>query len=352
MILWVRTVKYMMLSKDDTATEVRSLDEQNEKLLSRSTYCGSLLFNTAAFILPALYGTLSKLWVANIDSSRVVTTDVYTYIGVIVEVLNEGLPRTAWLIIGDKTTRHINSRLGLAHTLIVVQIILGIILLIVFLASAERLASSFVPAEVRSTSLTYVRISSVQAISSAISVAVASSTRALDHPDVPLVISSVQFAVNILLDMLIISKFHVGSFTPTVNMQALIRMACDLTSAIAGLTYFILVSSKLRTESELKWTPSFKSLPVLVRPGIWTFLESALRNAIYLWLISGIVDMGLNYATAWGVFNTIRWGIVMVPVQALEASSLTFVGHAWGKWRASVGARVRKPRATRQDLLG
>ena len=48
-----------------------------------SSYAGSLLFNLGVFLLPALYSTLSKLWVANIDSSQVVTTDVYTYIGVV-----------------------------------------------------------------------------------------------------------------------------------------------------------------------------------------------------------------------------------------------------------------------------
>lgn len=42
--------------------------------LHRDTYLGSLLFNIGAFALPAIYGTLSKLWIADIDSSRVVTT--------------------------------------------------------------------------------------------------------------------------------------------------------------------------------------------------------------------------------------------------------------------------------------
>jgi len=269
-------------------------------------------------MLPALYGTLSKLWVANIDSSKVVTTDVYTYIGVVVEVLNEGLPRTAYTVIGDKTTRTIRSRLSLSSTLIAVQAILGLILTFVFIGSSKELAAAFVPREVRETSLDYVRISSVQALSSALEVAVASATRALDHPDVPLVISSVKFIVNIVLDLLIISKFHVGSRVPTVNGQALIRMACDLTSAVTGLVYFVFIALKLQRSSrgeEERVKPSYKALKTLVRPGIPTFLESAMRNAIYLWLIHGIVDMGSDYATAWGVFNTIRWGIVMVPVQ-------------------------------------
>lgn len=32
-------------------------------------------------------------------------------------------------------------------------------------------------------------------------------------------------------------------------------------------------------------------------------------------------------------FNTIRWGLVMVPVNALAATASTFVGHEWGLWR-------------------
>ncbi|KAI7346000.1 hypothetical protein KC336_g22845, partial [Hortaea werneckii] len=87
------------------------------------------------------------------------------------------------------------------------------------------------------------------------------------------------------------------------------------------------------------------------KPGSFTFLESAVRNALYLWLVSGIVALGSDYATAWGAFNTIRWGLVMVPVQALEATSLTFVGHAWGAFRNLAPADDRKPRASRKQLM-
>lgn len=321
-------------------------------ILKASSYFGSLLFNFAAFLLPALYSTLSKLWIAKIDSNNVATTDVYTYIGVIVEVLNEGLPRAAWVVIGDKANRSISSRINITYTLILVQSILGALLMIVFLSSADRLAEAFVPSAVRRSSLNYVRISSVAALSSAIEVAVASSTRALDHPDIPLLISSSKFIINIVLDLLIISYFHVGSHTPTINTQALIRMACDLSSAFCGLFYLRhIAAGKVKLNPERKTRFSLASLKILVRTGVWTFLESALRNAIYLWLITGIVSMGSNYATAWGVFNTIRWGLVMVPVQALEASTLAFVGHAWGQWRQHIGFHLEKPKASRADIL-
>ncbi|MCJ1244562.1 hypothetical protein MMC30_001760 [Trapelia coarctata] len=371
------TARYRMLSsKDDLpshATEVADTEaderpvqqeslggESSGKALprlsdlrNRKTYYGSLVFNLGAFLLPALYSTLSKLWIANIDSSLVVTTDIYTYIGVIVEVLNEGLPRAAWLIIGDKSTRSTSSRISLSYTLILFQIVFGAVLTVIFVASSEKLAAAFVPAVVRETSLAYVRISSVEALSSAMEVAVSSSTRALDHPDVPLVISSTKFVVNIILDLALISPFHAGRFPVTINTQALIRMACDLASALCGLLYFVYIARKMQAQSEEpRAKPSFWALKVLARPGIYTFLESALRNSIYLWLISGIVAMGSDYATAWGVFNTIRWGIVMVPVQALQASTLTFVGHAWGRWRAQVGPDTKKAKASKGDLIG
>ncbi|KAI0883802.1 uncharacterized protein GGS22DRAFT_166127 [Annulohypoxylon maeteangense] len=335
-----------------------------KKWRHRDHYAGALLFNIGAFLLPALYSTLSKLWVADIDASLIVTTDVYTYIGVVVEVLNEGLPRASWSIIADKASRSPEQRLGLAYTLILFQFALGLIMSFAFLAGAGTFATGFVPTEVRAASVRYIRISAFSALASAVETAVAAATRALDMPDIPLVISSTKFAVNILLDMLVISRFHVGRFKPTVNMQAAIQLACGLAAAFVGLGYFLWKTGVrrqghcARTRSDtgdcgdgnvslggdgagvrLSWS----ALHVLMRPGILTFAESAIRNAFYLWLVSTIVALGATYATAWSIFTTIRWGLVMVPVQALEATSLAFVGHGWGAWRRHIGKTTRRP---------
>ncbi|KAK5712883.1 hypothetical protein LTR17_017852 [Elasticomyces elasticus] len=350
-----------MLPKDNARTTTTATissedhDEVPRTRWSRKRYSASLLFNIAAFILPALYGTLSKLWIANIDSSLVVTTDAYTYIGVVAEVLNEGLPRAAWLVIGDKANRSLAERHGLAYTLIAFQTVLGLIMSVVFVAAAQQFADAFVPAEVRGASLTYVRISAFSALSSAMQYAVAAATRALDLPDVPLVISIVQFAVNIILDMAIISKYHAPGLKPTVNNQAANQLACNMAAAFAGLAYFLVITARSRrkeAQSSGEAKIRFHWLKVLARPGLFTFIESAVRNALYLWLVSGIVAMGSDYATAWGCFNTMRWGLIMVPVQALEATSLTFVGHAWGAWRRNVGTEARRPEATRRQLHG
>lgn len=40
-----------------------------------------------------------------------------------------------------------------------------------------------------------------------------------------------------------------------------------------------------------------------------------------------------------GIFSTISWGLVMVPVQALEATTLTFIGHSWSIFRRMLGTR-------------
>jgi len=88
----------------------------------------------------------------------------------------------------------------------------------------------------------------------------------------------------------------------------------------------------------------------ILRPGSYMFTESAVRNTLYLWLVSGIVSLGNDYATAWAIFNTIRWGLVMVPVNSLEASSSTFVGHAWGAFKARLSHRSSQ-HATATDLV-
>ncbi|KAJ5369930.1 uncharacterized protein N7496_006022 [Penicillium cataractarum] len=320
--------------------------------LGRQTYWGSFIFNIGAFVLPALYSTLSKLWVAEIDSSQVVTTDVYTYIGVIVEVLNEGFPRSAWLLIGDNATRSMRSRLDLTCTMIAATAAQGFVVMVIFLIRPQSLASAFVPAKVRQSSVTYIRLSSVQFFTSAVEAALSSSTRALDKPDVPLVISSSKFMINILLDLLIISRFRVGHSTPTVIHQAIIRLACDCLSALAGLSYFVLIIARRRIDASDRchFSVSISALKTLLRPSIYTFMESVIRNAIYLWIVHEIVQLGETYATAWGVFNTIRWGLIMVPVQALETSTLAFVGHNWAFFRESKESQY--PKASRKEVLG
>lgn len=151
-------------------------------------YSGALLFNIMAFTLPALYSTLSKIWVARINRSMVVTTDSYTYISIIVEVLNEGLPRAAFLIIGDKN-RSLHNRLNLSFTLIIFQMTAGLIMSVAFIGAAERFASAFVPSNVRAASINYIRISALVSLTSSTNVAVSYSTRAMDRPDVPLAIN-------------------------------------------------------------------------------------------------------------------------------------------------------------------
>ncbi|KAK6422618.1 hypothetical protein LTR95_016651 [Oleoguttula sp. CCFEE 5521] len=155
-----------------------------------------------------------------------------------------------------------------------------------------------------------------------------------------------------MLDMIVISRFHNPQVTPTVNPQAATQLACNMVASIAGLGYFLCITLRERRlrNSNISSRPSLSNLKTLIRPGFFTFTESAVRNALYLWLVSGIVAMGSDYATAWGVFNTIRWGLVMVPVQALEATSLAFVGRAWGAWRREVGIETRRPQATLRQL--
>jgi Na+-driven multidrug efflux pump len=126
-----------------------------------------------------------------------------------------------------------------------------------------------------------------------------------------------------------------------------------MVSAFAGLLYFIYITTRIRrrlNHPEERVRPQIKALRILGRPAIYTFAESMIRNSIYLWIVSRIIALGQDYATAWGVFNTIRWGLIMVPVQALEASTLTFVGHNWGRFRAQVGVANKRPRASLKDL--
>ncbi|PPQ83240.1 hypothetical protein CVT24_001351 [Panaeolus cyanescens] len=307
--------------------------------------------------LKTVYGTLSKMWIANIDASLVSTTDAYTYFSCIVEVLNEGLPRAAWSTIGRGDTtkdspQDLIHRLSLIYTLITVQSGCGFLLSVIFLFAAPGFVGAFVPGEVRDVSVKYLRILAFDALASTVNAAVGLGTRALDQPDVPLVMSSIQTLIQIILELALVSTVRVRGFNPTIHTIATIRLVCSLSGALVGLVYFVFISRIARSKvhmSTLKWF-SYPAFVELFKPGRWTFMESAIRNAIYLWQIRNVVSMGQTYATAWGVFNTIRWGLVMVPVQALEATSNAFVGHRWGVYQERISGLPSRNHASWLDI--
>ena len=182
--------------------------------------------------------------------------------------------------------------------------LLGLILSICFIGAAEQFANAFVPAAIASESVQYVRIGAFGSFFGATSTALAAATRSLDRPDVPLLISAMTILGNIVLDLCFLSTFRPSRINPTVNTQAAIRLACDALGTIAGLAYFIYTIKHLSKRSSLhvKFF-SGQSLLVLAKAGSWFFIESAIRNALYLWQVHTIVGLGTDWATAFGVFK-------------------------------------------------
>lgn len=133
--------------------------------------------------------------------------------------------------------------------------------------------------------------------------------------------------------MISLSTFRPSKITPTIELQAGIRLACGGTSALVGLTYFTWTISHLKDTVLPKLSP--KSFKILAFAGAPFFLESAIRNALYRYQTSTIISFSADYATARGIFNTIRWGLVMVPVNTLAATSEVFVGRRYGLWNAT-----------------
>jgi len=77
---------------------------------------------------------------------------------------------------------------GSPYSLILFQSMLGLIMRIGFPAGAATFSKGVVPIKVLDASLTYVRISAFSALSTAAKTTVATCTRALNEPDVPLVL--------------------------------------------------------------------------------------------------------------------------------------------------------------------
>lgn len=299
-----------------------------------SRYAQTFGYNVVAFLLPSLYTVLSLLWTSRINAQLIATTTVYTYIGDIVDAFNNGLPRAAFHVIGNAQDYSPHERARQACSLIFVQAIIGLLLTIGSIAGARGLVQAFVPRDAWNASLEYVQLSAVHAFTSALETAVATSTRSLDLPQIPAGISIFKVVLNIALDLAIVSPFHVGNFTPTVNTQAAIRLGCDMLSALGGLAAFLYLL--LKRDAPQGWQlarPSWSALTPFLGPAAYFFAETAIRMAPFLWLSSSLVQTSMQLATAWSIFSVLTWALFLVPVQAAEASSAVYISHLWAAWR-------------------
>ena len=136
----IPNLPFRCIDANDTMMSTRNLRLAWERMLQR--YPATVLVNSVAYLIPALYATLSKLWVASIDWSMVATSDTYTYMGIIAEIVNEGLPRASFNLIGD-TSKGKGERLQLVSTLLLAQTLAGLALTVVFLAAAPAFVSAF-----------------------------------------------------------------------------------------------------------------------------------------------------------------------------------------------------------------
>lgn len=84
----------------------------------------------------------------------------------------------------DRTTLSPRARLTQVLTLITVQFILGVLIIIAFVAAAPAFVDTFIPGGVDvGESVRYVRLSSASLGVGLVDVAVSLGTRALDHPE-------------------------------------------------------------------------------------------------------------------------------------------------------------------------
>jgi hypothetical protein len=101
----------------------------------------------------------------------------------------------------------------------------------------------------------------------------------------------------------------VTSGSVSVNTQAVIRLCCDAAGALAGLLFYLYISGLLPhrpLEATDSRKPNLHGLKLMIQPGSYTFAESAVRNALYLWLVTGIVSLGNDYATVLSPFHRFK----------------------------------------------
>ncbi|KAF9053447.1 hypothetical protein BJ165DRAFT_1340079, partial [Panaeolus papilionaceus] len=255
----------------------------------------------------------------------------------VAEIFNDGLPRA---VCAERT-----RSFGLIYTLITTQCLCGFVLSLVLFGLAPFFARIFAPMEIQEVSANVLSIWAFHATPWLVMTAVTNGVRAYGDSFYPGVEQKFPSIFGFVASSVAGKCVTVSSSYAPLSSPYLTLFLSNYSQfgACLSILFFILYTRMRLTPSEyrsIRWF-SCAHFMELYNVGQWTFLESAMRNAVYMWQMHDITSLGLEYALVWATFGVVRRITVDIPVRSLELTTNTFVGNNWRVYleRKKTGSR-------------
>ncbi|MBO6240855.1 MAG: MATE family efflux transporter [Butyrivibrio sp.] len=312
-----------------------------DKTLNKITE-GSIISGMLSFFAALLLGAFFQQFYNTVDAvivGRVVGADGLAAVGgsaaMIVSLFVgffQGLSTGASVVIAQFYGAGRKEEVSKAvHTSIAIAIVGGIIFTIIGLFSTAWVIDAMkTPEEIVEASTAYLRIYFLGMVANLVYNMGAGILRAIGDSKRPLYVLIISCFVNILLDLLFVIGFKMGSVSVTMGVigVAIATVICQLLSAV--IVVYILVKStdsyrldirKIKIDTEM--------LQRIIRIGLPAGIQTTMYTISNMLIQTAINEIGKNATAAWAAYGKIDV-LFWMTISSLGTAVTTFAGQNFG----------------------
>ncbi len=286
-------------------------------------------FLVLAMLIPKVYELSNIFWIGHISTDALAITEQYEFISITVEIINETIPFGILALVA-RYYHDINKVIQIVKAGLLIQIIFSLILAsIVILLPTFFISSIGTPAEIINATSSYLILKSLALPFEAIGYLFLIAIKSLQKGKEALILVTISVILNVFLDLFLISDTSVSMHLGIQGVAIGYVISKVLLMVISTIYFFRLLHLNLVTFLQAKWKDQIYPLFSI---GVWTGLDSLVRNAGYMGLLLVLNNMGIIEFGGYGLAMAVMWTL-LIPVLALGEGTSIVIGNYYGESR-------------------
>ncbi|MBI4283782.1 MAG: hypothetical protein HY663_04865 [Chloroflexi bacterium] len=277
--------------------------------------------------LPQFYRSYSVYLIGNAipDTNALATVAQWQFVDLLLEVVQETFVLAIFFFVG----KGMQSKQGPASqiktsltTILLFSIVLAAVL---FSLSSNFVAIIGTPETIRATTSTFLKIKTAGIPIFLLSAACVIIVETVNRKKLILTLAILQVIYRFILD----SLFY-GGYSFSLNMGVLGVAWSDILSSLALLITALVLIRRIAWEKLKNWRSlfSFEDWKSYLRVGVWSGLDSLVRNVAYFFMIVRLLNLlGENHIGGYYLAMHIFWSFLLVPILALSESSKVLIAN-------------------------
>ncbi|KAF5068010.1 MatE [anaerobic digester metagenome] len=277
--------------------------------------------------IPKIYELLNIFWIGHISTEALAITEQYQFVSITIEIINETIPFGILALVA-RYYHDLNKVIEIIKAGLLLQILFSVFLASIVIFLPDIFVSTIgTPIEIVKETSNYLILKSVALPFEAIAYLFLIAIKSLQKGKEALILVTISVILNVILDLILISNTSISLNMGIQGVAIGYVISKMLLMGISTVYFFKLVHLDLISFFKAKWKEQIYPLFAI---GIWTGLDSLVRNAGYMGLLLVLNTMGVSEFGGYGLAMAVMWTL-LIPVLALGEGTSIVIGNYFGE---------------------